>query len=99
MREVLIVGAGHIGAAAASMLASTGDYRVTVADRSPERLAELSAGVEPFQLEAENPRDLQSAMVGKFATLSAAPYRLTANVAQAAKAAAIHYLDLTEDVI
>jgi len=35
---------------------------------------------------------------GKFAVLSAAPYHLTYHVAEAAKAARAHYLDLTEDV-
>jgi saccharopine dehydrogenase-like NADP-dependent oxidoreductase len=38
-------------------------------------------------------------MGGKFAVLSAAPYHLTATIAQAAKASGVHYLDLTEDVI
>ena len=99
MREVLIVGAGHIGEAAASMLASTGDYRVTVADHSPERLGGLAAGVERAPLEAKDARALQALMTGKFAALSAAPYHLTATVAQAARTSGVHYLDLTEDVI
>lgn len=34
MKNVVIVGAGKIGGAIARMLAATGDYAVTVADRS-----------------------------------------------------------------
>jgi saccharopine dehydrogenase-like NADP-dependent oxidoreductase len=41
---------------------------------------------------------LQSALRGHFAVLSAAPYHLTGHVAQAARAAGVHYFDLTEDV-
>ncbi len=39
MRDVVVVGAGKIGAFVAALLASTGDYQVTLADRSPEFLA------------------------------------------------------------
>ncbi|WP_442793017.1 saccharopine dehydrogenase family protein [Rhizobium sp. SL86] len=38
------------------------------------------------------------ALSGKFAVLSAAPFNLTGLIAQAAKTAGVHYLDLTEDV-
>ena len=41
---------------------------------------------------------LTALLTGKFAVLSAAPYHLTYHVAEAAKAAGAHYLDLTEDV-
>ncbi len=44
------------------------------------------------------PRRLRALLSGKFAVLSAAPYHLTFHVAEAAKAAGAHYLDLTEDV-
>ena len=41
---------------------------------------------------------LRDALKGKFAVLSAAPYHATRLIAEAAKAAGAHYLDLTEDV-
>jgi saccharopine dehydrogenase-like NADP-dependent oxidoreductase len=99
MRNILIVGAGHIGRAAAAMLASSGDYRVAVTDSSPDRLAELPEGVARVALEIKDAGALKALMADKFATLSAAPYQLTATVAEAAKSAGVHYLDLTEDVV
>ncbi len=34
MKDIIVIGAGKIGGAIALMLAESGDYRVTVADRS-----------------------------------------------------------------
>ena len=39
MKGVVVIGAGKIGATVAGLLASTGDYQVTLADRSPKFLA------------------------------------------------------------
>jgi glutamyl-tRNA reductase len=36
MKDVVVIGAGKIGATVARLLASTDDYRVTLADRSAE---------------------------------------------------------------
>jgi NAD(P)-dependent dehydrogenase (short-subunit alcohol dehydrogenase family) len=41
MKDVVVIGAGKIGATVAGLLASTGDYQVTLADRSPEVLGNL----------------------------------------------------------
>ena len=38
MKDIIVIGAGKIGGAIAWMLAATGDYRVTVADRSASQL-------------------------------------------------------------
>ncbi|MDB5496831.1 MAG: saccharopine dehydrogenase, partial [Phenylobacterium sp.] len=46
----------------------------------------------------DDPAALAKALAGCFAVVNAAPYHLTAVVAEAAKAAGAHYLDLTEDV-
>ncbi len=100
MREVIVIGAGHIGAAICAMLSATGEYQVTVVDRSADQLAEMGAlpRVEHRVLDVADAKALQAALAGKFAVLSAAPYHLTFFVAQAAKAEGVHYLDLTEDV-
>ena len=97
MKDIAVVGAGHIGGTVAALLAQTGDYRVTVIDRSAEQLAELGpiSGVEHLVLEVTDEKALAAALKGKFAVLSAAPYHLTFEVAKAAKAAGAHYLDLT----
>ncbi len=100
MKDVVVIGAGHIGAAIAILLSDCGDYRVTVADRSAEQLAALgvSPRVEHRVLDVTDAPALRALLAGKFAVLSAAPYHLTFKVAEAAKAAGAHYLDLTEDV-
>jgi saccharopine dehydrogenase-like NADP-dependent oxidoreductase len=100
MQEIVVVGAGHIGSTIATLLSETGDYRVTVADRSAAQLAALGVrtGVEHRVLDVTDVAALTAVLDGKFAVLSAAPYHLTYHVAEAAKAAGAHYLDLTEDV-
>ena len=40
MKDVVVIGAGKIGATVAQLLAATGDYQVTLADRSPEVLGQ-----------------------------------------------------------
>ena len=100
MKDVVVIGAGHIGAAIAILLSECGDYRVTVADRSAEQLAALGASprIEHRVLDVTDAEALRAILAGKFAVLSAAPYHLTFKIAEAAKAAGAHYLDLTEDV-
>ncbi|MEK6806429.1 MAG: saccharopine dehydrogenase family protein [Pseudomonadota bacterium] len=100
MKNILVVGAGKIGSMIADLLARSGDYRVTVADRSPTQLTELqvSAPVERLALDIQNAARLRAALEGKFAVLSAAPFHLTRLIADAARATGTHYLDLTEDV-
>ncbi|KQO79483.1 saccharopine dehydrogenase family protein [Rhizobium sp. Leaf262] len=100
MKHIVIIGAGNIGSAIAWMLAVTGDYRVTVADRSADQLANVP-GHERVDTEIVDITDrlgLQALLKDKFAVLSAAPFHLTAGIAEAAVAVGTHYLDLTEDV-
>jgi saccharopine dehydrogenase-like NADP-dependent oxidoreductase len=99
MHEVLVVGAGHIGSTIARMLAATGDYAVTLADQDFGRLSGLAAPrIRPLALDITDEAALAAALAGRFAVLSAAPYHLTTRIAEAARAAGVHYLDLTEDV-
>src|ERR1700733_13195917 len=99
MHDILVIGGGNIGEMIADLLGKTGEYTVTVADRSEGALAKLKAqGVKTLPLDVSDSAALAAAMKGRFAVMSAAPYRLTAAIAGAAHAAGIHYLDLTEDV-
>jgi len=100
MKDVLIVGAGKIGQVAAELLAHTGDYQVTLADRSLAALGAVGRGrhLVPEVLDVADADALRRAMSGRFAVLSAAPYHLTVKIAEVALATATHYLDLTEDV-
>ncbi|MBS0361898.1 MAG: saccharopine dehydrogenase family protein [Proteobacteria bacterium] len=98
MRKVTVIGAGKIGSTIADLLVGSGDYEVKVVDRSAEALKGLDPRVATAELAIDDPAALAQALQGAFAVISAAPYHLTTVVAQAAKAAGAHYLDLTEDV-
>lgn len=100
MTNILLLGAGKIGEMIASLLAGTGDYHVTVADRDLNNLKTLEgiSGVSTMELDISDSDALVAAMSGKFAVLSACPFQLNPIIARAAKAAQINYLDLTEDV-
>ncbi len=100
MKDVVVIGAGKIGATVAGMLVSTRDYNVTLADRSHDVLKRVDRH-ERVRLAATDVDD-SSALVdlleGQFAVLNCAPFHLTTQIATAARAAGTHYLDLTEDV-
>ena len=100
MKKIVVVGAGKIGATIAELLADTGDYHVTLVDRSAAQLGvpELPEAVATVELDIESAGALEAALAGKFAVLSAAPFHLTTRIAEAAAGAGVHYLDLTEDV-
>ena len=100
MRNVVVVGAGKIGSTIARMLAHSGDYHVTLADRSAEQLKQIEAhpAIAVTEVDIANQDALVDLLTGKFAVLSAAPYHLTVAIAEAAARAKVHYLDLTEDV-
>jgi saccharopine dehydrogenase-like NADP-dependent oxidoreductase len=100
MKDILVIGAGNIGAMAAELLARCGDYRVTLADRSAQALAGAPrlAALRTAVLDVADTEALATLLAGKFAVLSAAPFQLTAQIARGAALAKVHYLDLTEDV-
>ncbi|MCA1297485.1 saccharopine dehydrogenase family protein [Stappia indica] len=96
---VLIVGAGKIGRTIAALLTDCGDYTVTLADRDAGALATAArAGMATIEVDVSDEDALTSALAGKKAVLSAAPFFLTSVIARAAKRAGTHYFDLTEDV-
>jgi len=99
MKRAMVVGGGKIGAAIAQFLASSGDYLITVADRDEASLERITASqVERRRVEIADARSFAHEIEGHDIVLSATPYSLTTTVAEAAKRARAHYLDLTEDV-
>src|SRR5579863_10505969 len=100
MQDIVIVGAGKIGSMIAELLGGSGDYSVSVVDRSQTQLdrLETSAAINKIAADIAQGDTLRRILAGKFAVLSAAPYHATRLIAEAAKAAGAHYLDLTEDV-
>src|SRR5260370_11838756 len=100
MKDIVIVGAGKIGSMIAELLGGSGDYSVTVVDRSQHRLERLETAAPIAKIAADITQGdaLRKILTGKFAVLSAAPYHGAGVKAEAAKTAGAHYLDLTEDV-
>ncbi|WP_029076534.1 saccharopine dehydrogenase family protein [Kaistia adipata] len=100
MKQITVVGAGKIGSTIAAMLAATGDYTVSLVDRSETILNALPkrAGVTPRKAEIGADGALAPLIADSFAVLSAVPFHMTTSVASAAVANGVHYLDLTEDV-
>lgn len=100
MKEIVVIGSGKIGSMIAEFLGGCGDYRVTIVDRLQSQLdqLEVSAPVERVALDINDSERFQQVLAGKYAVVSAAPYHLTAHIAEHASRAGAHYLDLTEDV-
>ena len=106
IKDVVVVGAGKIGQTVAALLAQTGDYAVTVVDRSRAALDHLpqamdaasAARVHTQVVDVHDGEALRRVLKGRFAVASAAPFQQTVAIAQAARDAGVHYFDLTEDV-
>src|SRR3984893_9185936 len=100
MKDIVVIGAGKIGATVAGLLAATGEYQVTLADRSPEVLGRVDRDkcIHIAAADVEDSAKVVDFRNGQFAVLNAAPFHLTTRIAEAARAARTHYLDLTEDV-
>jgi saccharopine dehydrogenase-like NADP-dependent oxidoreductase len=97
--KVAIAGAGLIGHTIAHMLRETGDYDVVAFDRDARALEKLaSAGIAIERVDSADANAIKAALQGFDILVNALPYYLAVNVAAAAKAAGVHYFDLTEDV-
>jgi len=100
--RIALLGAGHIGQTIARLLQRSGQYQVTVFDRSAAALqllaADLTAAPATQVLETEDVAVLRRALHGHDAVLNALPYHLATTAAAAAGEAGCHYFDLTEDV-
>ena len=97
--RITLLGAGHIGQTIARLLGHSGDYEVTVVDRSAAALDKLNG--EPVQTrvaETADPQALLLALQDQQAVINALPYHLATMAATAAREAGVHYFDLTEDV-
>ena len=105
MQDVLVLGAGKIGALISGLLAESGDYRVQLADSKPGAAAKVVQAhgldnLEAFDLDASDEAVL-TAHVKKHkpsAVVSGLPYFCNVVVAQVARNEGLHYFDLTEDV-
>jgi len=104
--KVLVLGCGKIGKLVVSLLARSGDYQITAADLDVRVAQAAIHGMDgrllphttAIGLDLNDQSGLEKAMAGQTYVLSCAPYHCNVRIAAAAKAAGVHYLDLTEDV-
>ena len=105
MKDVLVLGAGKIGALISGLLAESGDYRVQLADSKPGAAAKVVKAhgldnLQAFDFDASDEAVL-TAHVRKHkptAVISGLPYFCNVSVARVARNEDLHYFDLTEDV-
>ncbi|MBE1285192.1 MAG: saccharopine dehydrogenase family protein [Rhodobacteraceae bacterium] len=97
--NICVVGAGKIGQMIATLLKTSPNYSVTVADHDLGGLGVLNRlGITTKQIDAADETGLSEGLKGFDAVISAAPFFLTPAIAKAAKSAGAHYFDLTEDI-
>lgn len=105
MQEILVLGAGKIGALISGLLAESGSYRVQLADAMPgvakavARAHRLDA-ISAFDLDASDTATLTRHVREHkpVALVSSLPYFCNVGVAEVARSECLHYFDLTEDV-
>ena len=103
--DILVLGAGKIGALIAGLLAESGDYSVQLADAKKGAAAGVATAhkldnITPFDLDATD-TDALTAHIRQHkpvAVVSSLPYFCNLAVATVARAEGLHYFDLTEDV-
>jgi saccharopine dehydrogenase-like NADP-dependent oxidoreductase len=100
MYQILLLGAGKIGRAIATLLADSGDYLVTVGDFAAPALERLQGipRITTRVVDVADPTALAAAAAGHHSVISACSYGVNPGIAQAALHAGASYFDLTEDV-
>lgn len=105
MQDILVLGAGKIGALISGLLAESGDYRVQLGDSEPGVADEVAGAhnnknIAAFAINANDKAALiQHIREHKpVAIVSSLPYFCNITVAEVAREEELHYFDLTEDV-
>ncbi len=105
MKDILVLGAGKIGALISGVLAESGDYRVQLADSRDGAAADVANAhgldnISAFVLDAGDKKRLAAHVAEHkpIAVVSGLPYFCNIAVAEVARDAGLHYFDLTEDV-
>ena len=105
MQDILVLGAGKIGALISGLLSESGDYCVQLADAKAGVAADVvnahsNKNIAAFDLDASDQEAL-TAHVREHkpaAVVSGLPFYCNVVVAQVARNEGLHYFDLTEDV-
>lgn len=105
-RKVVVLGAGKVGRLVTRWLADSGDYLVTVADRTQALAAVATrtsdgapvAGVHARAADLGDEGELARLLEGQDYVVSCVPFQLTKGIARTALERGVNYLDPTEDV-
>ncbi len=105
MQDILVLGAGKIGALISGLLAESGSYGVQLVDARSGAAADVAVAhgldtITAFDFDASDQATLTK-HVRKHkptAIVSGLPYYCNVPVAEVARAEGLHYFDLTEDV-
>lgn len=99
MDRILLLGAGKIGAAIIELLGASGDYELTVAERDEDLLKSIHRhDISRETADLRDPEIVRGLMKDHDAVISALPFYLNVDVAEAARDCGLHYFDLTEDI-
>lgn len=100
MHRLLLLGAGKIGTAIATLLQNSGDYDVLVADAFESALDRLKeqVDVKTMVVDASDAAALKQAMQDRDSVMSALSFAYNPLVAEMALECGLNYFDLTEDV-
>ena len=101
MNTIVVLGAGKIGRMVAHFLGHSGDYRVRIGDVSESAVERITSQVktaEGQRVDFESDADIAAILEGATAVISCAPFHCNPRIAERARDAKVHYLDLTEDV-
>lgn len=103
--KVMIAGAGKIGSLISCLLAESGDYQITVADKQfngadISRLRDRFPKLQIVEVDVQNHEALTKAVKAHEVktVISSLPYYCNISVAKVAKECNLNYFDLTEDV-
>jgi len=105
MKQILVLGAGKIGALISGLLAESGDYKVQLADSVDGAANEVVeahglSNLSGFTFDAADKKSLTAHVKSQdlLAVISGLPYYCNLKVAEVAREQNLHYFDLTEDV-
>ena len=105
MRDILVLGAGKIGALISGLLAESGSYGVQLVDARAGAAADVAGAhgldtIAAFDFDASDQATLTKHVrqYNPKAIVSGLPYYCNVSVAEVARAEGLHYFDLTEDV-
>lgn len=105
MKNILVLGAGKIGALISGLLAESGDYYVQLADSvdgTAQKVVEAHgfSNMAAFTIDASDKAALSAHVKSQdlTAVISGLPYYCNVKVAEVAREQGLHYFDLTEDV-